>query len=217
MKRKYYMRGLGIGVLVTAILCAVALPKQTKPMTDEEVIARAKELGYVKEESGVTPEDIDKIKENEKMTGTPGVSDGTDTTQTPEMTTPNATKEPDATPDATASPIPTPEPPEKPDKPDQPASPTPVERPTATTVPEKTPSPRPTETPAPISYTITVERGATARRVAERLEAVGAVDDADAFVKHLQKNNLTDFINIGTFTIPKGASYGDIAWILTGR
>ena len=217
MKRKYYMRGLGIGVLVTAILCAVALPKQTKPMTDEEVIPRAKELGYVKEESGVTPEDIDKIKENEKMTGTPGVSDGTDTTQTPEMTTPNATKEPDATPDATASPIPTPEPPEKPDKPDQPASPTPVERPTATTVPEKTPSPRPTETPAPISYTITVERGATARRVAERLEAVGAVDDADAFVKHLQKNNLTDFINIGTFTIPKGASYGDIAWILTGR
>ena len=217
MKRKYYMRGLGIGVLVTAILCAVALPKQTKPMTDEEVIARAKELGYVKEESGVTPEDIDKIKENEKMTGTPGVSDGTDTTQTPEMTTPNATKEPDATPDATASPIPTPEPPEKPDKPDQPASPTPVERPTATTVPEKTPSPRPTETPAPTSYTITVERGATARRVAERLEAVGAVDDADAFVKHLQKNNLTDFINIGTFTIPKGASYGDIAWILTGR
>lgn len=217
MKRKYYMRGLGIGVLVTAILCAVALPKQTKPMTDEEVIARAKELGYVKEESGVTPEDIDKIKENEKMTGTPGVSDGTDTTQTPEMTTPNATKEPDATPDATASPIPTPEPPEKPDKPEQPASPTPVERPTATTVPEKTPSPRPTETPATTSYTITVERGATARRVAERLEAVGAVDDADAFVKHLQKNNLTDFINIGTFTIPKGASYGDIAWILTGR
>lgn len=245
MKRKYYMRGLGIGVLVTAILCAVALPKQTEPMTDEEVIARAKELGYVKEEGGVTPEDIDKIKENEKMTGTPGVSDGTDTTQTPEMTTPNATKEPDATPDATASPIPTPEPPEKPDKPEQPASPTPVERPTATTVPEKTPSPRPTETPAPTatlqptkapteapkptnvpvvtgtpattSYTITVERGATARRVAERLEAVGAVDDADAFVKHLQKNNLTDFINIGTFTIPKGASYGDIAWILTGR
>lgn len=217
MKRKYYMRGLGIGVLVTAILCAVALPKQTKPMTDEEVIARAKELGYVKEESGVTPEDIDKIKENEKMTGTLGVSDGTDTTQTPEMTTPNATKEPDATPDATASPIPTPEPPDKPDKPEQPASPTPVERPTATTVPDKTPSPRPTETPAPISYTITVERGATARRVAERLEAVGAVDDADAFVKHLQKNNLTDFINIGTFTIPKGASYGDIAWILTGR
>ncbi len=215
MKRKYYMRGLGIGVLVTAILCAVALPKQTKPMTDEEVIARAKELGYVKEESGVTPEDIDKIKENEKMTGTPGVSDGTDTTQTPEMTTPNATKEPDATPDATASP--TPEPPDKPDKPEQPASPTPVERPTATTVPEKTPSPRPTETPATTSYTITVERGATARRVAERLEAVGAVDDADAFVKHLQKNNLTDFINIGTFTIPKGASYGDIAWILTGR
>ena len=38
MKRKYYMRGLGLGILVTAILCAVALPKKTEPMTDEEII-----------------------------------------------------------------------------------------------------------------------------------------------------------------------------------
>jgi len=46
MKRKYYMRGLGVGILVTAILCAIALPKNTEPMTDAEVIARAKDLGY---------------------------------------------------------------------------------------------------------------------------------------------------------------------------
>ena len=74
MKRKYYMRGLGLGILITAILCAVALPKQTKPMTDEEVIARAEALGYVKATGGVTAEDINKIKENEKTTGTPGTT-----------------------------------------------------------------------------------------------------------------------------------------------
>ncbi len=46
MERKYYLRGLGIGILVTAIIMGIALPgKQT--MTDEEVIARAKELGMV--------------------------------------------------------------------------------------------------------------------------------------------------------------------------
>lgn len=45
MKLRYYMRGLGIGILVTAILMSVTLHGRTKPMSDEEVIARAKELG----------------------------------------------------------------------------------------------------------------------------------------------------------------------------
>ncbi len=229
MKRKYYMRGLGLGILVTAILCAVALPKKTKPMTDEEVIARATELGYVKKESGVTADDINKIKENETASGTPEAS------LTPEATdTPEATKELEGTPGPTQSPVPTPdapEPPEEPDKPDVPATPTPkptstpTPKPTATPIPTKAPTEAPKATatpaveeePAVTSYTITVERGATARRVAERLASVGAIGDADAFVRYLQSNGLTDYINIGTFTIPKGASHAEIAKILTGR
>ena len=193
MKRKYYMRGLGLGVLVTAILCAVALPTKTEPMTDAEIIARAEELGYVKDESGVTPEDINKIKENEKASGTP---EATKTTEPAEDRKP--TEEPEGTPGPTPSPIPTPdapEPPEEPDKPDLPATPT----------------------PKPASYTISVERGATARRVAERLESIGAVADSEAFVKYLQSRNLTDYINIGTFTIPQGATEEEIARILTGK
>lgn len=241
MKRKYYMRGLGLGVLVTAILCAVALPKKTEPMTDEEIIARAEELGYIKDEGGVTPEDIDKIKE--KTSGTPGA------TQTPEPAEDTkVTGEPEGTPGPTQSPVPTPdapETPEEPDKPDIPATPSP--KPTATTLPTKAPTeaPKPTatatpvptatvipkatpglmptqtpdsgETPVTTSYTISVERGATARRVAERLESIGAVADSEAFVKYLQSRNLTDFINIGTFTIPQGASDAEIARILTGK
>lgn len=46
MERKYYLRGLGIGIAVTAIIMGIAVSgKQT--MTDEEVIARARELGMV--------------------------------------------------------------------------------------------------------------------------------------------------------------------------
>ena len=39
------MRGLGIGILVTAIVMSISLHGRMKPMTDEEVIERAKELG----------------------------------------------------------------------------------------------------------------------------------------------------------------------------
>ncbi|MCR5832308.1 MAG: hypothetical protein K6G67_09245, partial [Lachnospiraceae bacterium] len=51
MKLKYYLRGLGIGVAVTAIVMGLALSKNTKgSMTDEEVKARAAELGMVEED-----------------------------------------------------------------------------------------------------------------------------------------------------------------------
>lgn len=45
MKLKYYLRGLGIGIAVTVLV--VGLSSGRKSMTDEEVIARAKELGMV--------------------------------------------------------------------------------------------------------------------------------------------------------------------------
>lgn len=230
MKRKYYMRGLGFGILITAILCAVALPNKAKSISDAEVIARAKELGYVKKEEGVTAEDINKIKDNEKVTGTPQVTGENDVT-------PPVTDVSEETPGPTPTPDPTPAPPDAPEEPEKPASSTPkptekatpapkatataTPKPTITVVPTKTPGPTatavPTKTPSSGAYTVTVERGATAQRVADRLEEMGAIADADAFVSYLKKQNLTDFINIGKFTIPQGASHADIAKILTGR
>ena len=52
MKRKYYLRGIGVGILFTAAVWLTTLLVSGKPkMTDEEVIARAQELGMVKQES----------------------------------------------------------------------------------------------------------------------------------------------------------------------
>ena len=45
MKLRYYMRGLGIGIIVTAIVLSISLRDKGKPMTDEQVVERAKELG----------------------------------------------------------------------------------------------------------------------------------------------------------------------------
>lgn len=46
MKLKYYLRGLGIGIVVTVFIMMAALGNK-QPMTDEEVMARAKELGMI--------------------------------------------------------------------------------------------------------------------------------------------------------------------------
>ena len=66
MERKYYLRGLGIGIVVTAIIMGIATSGK-RGMTDEEIIARAKELGMVEntvlsektEEEAETEADVD--------------------------------------------------------------------------------------------------------------------------------------------------------------
>ena len=51
MKLKYYLRGLGLGVVLTAILMGVTLGRNNSKMTDEEIIRRAKQLGMLAAES----------------------------------------------------------------------------------------------------------------------------------------------------------------------
>lgn len=46
MERKYYLRGLGLGIAVTAVIMGIAL-SGNRSMTDSEIKARAKELGMV--------------------------------------------------------------------------------------------------------------------------------------------------------------------------
>lgn len=47
MKLKSYLRGLGLGMIVTTLILVLAFQARNKEMTDEEVIARAHELGMV--------------------------------------------------------------------------------------------------------------------------------------------------------------------------
>lgn len=57
MKLKYYMRGLGIGIVVTALLMGFTISRQKEPMTDEEIRQRALEMGMI-EQDGVLAEDL---------------------------------------------------------------------------------------------------------------------------------------------------------------
>ena len=56
MKLKYYLRGLGVGIVVTAIILTIANHLGNK-MSDEDIIKRAGKLGMVmKEEQPLFPE-----------------------------------------------------------------------------------------------------------------------------------------------------------------
>ena len=54
MKLKYYMRGIGIGVLVTTIILVIAFAFSGNNISDEEIINRAKKLGMVESSKTMT-------------------------------------------------------------------------------------------------------------------------------------------------------------------
>ncbi len=61
MRAKYFLKGMGIGVTVTALIFTVAFALNPPTLSDEEVIARAKTLGMI--ESDETMENQEDIKE----------------------------------------------------------------------------------------------------------------------------------------------------------
>ena len=50
MKLKYYLRGLGIGIIITTLILMIAYSGKEAKLTDAEIIARAEALGMVMKE-----------------------------------------------------------------------------------------------------------------------------------------------------------------------
>lgn len=193
MKLRYYMRGLGIGILVTAILMGVTLDGKTEKLTDEEIIARAQALGMEKKyESMVLSEtapetEPEAVSENEPESGIP---------KTEEVASEEIVSEeiaPEETGTETAPEIEVIE--ETSDE-------------EAETVAEEEPA----ET-----LQITVKGGDGSQTVARKLAEAGLVEDAKAYDKYLCNNGYDKRICTGTHTIPVGASEEEIAKIITSR
>lgn len=86
MKFKYYLRGLGIGILISTIILSISFAMKKSDLSDDEIIARAKELGMVMEDTGKdtipkateTEDEIPKSTENGSDTGQTGAQPGTE-------------------------------------------------------------------------------------------------------------------------------------------
>lgn len=65
MNLKYYLRGLGLGIVITAIIMGIATKGRKEVLTDEEIITRAESLGMV-EDIILTDSVADARKETEE-------------------------------------------------------------------------------------------------------------------------------------------------------
>ncbi|MBP3703073.1 MAG: hypothetical protein J6I65_04715 [Lachnospiraceae bacterium] len=191
MKKKYFLRGLGIGIIVTALLLCIFYRKH---MTDMAVIEKAKQLGMVFPEKAeeITPAAI----------AAPAEPNVVQETKVPEQT---------AAPKVTTSPKPT-EPPETTTNPE--ATKPPKKANSAKASSEKKEETSKKKLSAK-SVTIKVVSGMDSSRVAKKLQEAGIIKSASELDSYLVKNGYANRIVIGSHKIPKNAGYKEIAKILT--
>lgn len=205
MKLKYYLRGLGIGILITTVILSLAGIGR-KNMTDEEVVKRAKELGMV--ESTLLSDLPDQTKAEEVRPTEPETSLQPETSEQENSAEPEAGPGPETSEPETLEPEVSPEPEETASTPETPVA------------PEETPvSPEDgnPDTPAGETVTLVIGRGESSTTVSKNLQKAGIVEDAAAFDRFLCNNGYDKKIITGTYEIPYGASEEEIAKIITRK
>ena len=174
MKLKYFLRGLGIGILFTALVLCISYRSEN---SDSSVIERARKLGMEFPEK--TPDTLLK----------PSASPDT-------AASGQAVKTPTATPGKTAS-----------------STAIPTSK--ATAEPTIKPTEKSTEKPTGKVHTFTVRSGLLSSSVSREMKEAGIIKDADAFDEYLEKSGMGRKVLAGKYKIPVGASYEEIARIIT--
>ena len=94
MNVKSYLKGIGVGIIVTSLILIIA--GNMNKVSDEDVIARAKELGYVQSTSVSQPEVVDNTSSNTEQKKIED-SDKVESTENNDANTDNAKAEDKAT------------------------------------------------------------------------------------------------------------------------
>ena len=205
MNLRYYLRGLGVGILVTAVIMEVASGGKKETLSDAEIKRRAAELGMVEESTRLSDLEAEEVAPSEEPTALP--------TQEP-------SKEPTALPTQEPSEEPTALPTQEPSK-EPTALPTqePSKEPTAlpTQKPSEEPSAAQTGEAAQTSadtLSIKVEAGDGSYAVCEKLEQAGLIASAVDFDRYLYENGYDRKLRTGSYEIPADAEPETIAEIL---
>ena len=211
MKIRYYLRGLGIGILVTSIFFLVSNGNANQTMTDEQVKARARELGMtesmvladlaVKETTEEAVEEIvESIVEEDTVEAGTLEESTIEESATEETTT---VKEEESVSEEEAS-VPEEESLEEMSE-EEPSSEAGENEPVKEAEEEAGSAPN-TE-----PVTIMVNRGEGSDTVSRRLQEAGLVADAHEYDRYLMANGYDKKIGAGEHVIPAGATWEVIA------
>lgn len=187
MKFKYYLRGCGLGILFAAIVLMIAFHTQNKTMDDTAVMERASELGMIMPETQNTDTEAD-TQQGEPVSKTE-----------PELTTEKSATSTQITDDGNTIPA---------DKQKNIKKNTDKKESDKKESDKKTNADKAEESE---DITVKIKSGEVCRQLAEELEDLGLVEDAESFRKYMQQCGYDDQIGVGTFHLKRGMTQEEIA------
>lgn len=194
MKLKYYLRGVGTGILFATIILLISYAYK---LSDGQIKKKALELGMVYPTQEQSSSDV---ADNNGQSTTSGTGNNED-----ESGETSSTKEPTSENDTTKEP-----------ESDEPTTEEPTtEEPTT----EKPTTEKPTSgNDSNVSCVITVTNHTASHHVAIQLADAGIIENAEEFNNYLIDNGYAYRIQNGTFTFTKGMTYKEMAdYLATGR
>ncbi len=215
MKLKYYLRGLGIGILVTALIMGTTGGKK---LTDEEIKAKAMQLGMVEGTStGVLSDlqtDVIEGKDVEEsipqMESAETTQETTETVEATQESTEVAKETVEATQESNEATKETVEVAQESNE---------VKKETVQATQESNEVTKEnvaeTKENAGEKVTITVHGGDSSVAVSNVLVEAGLVEDAKEYDRYLCSNGYDKRICVGTYEIEMGSDYETIAKIIT--
>ncbi|MBO4951938.1 MAG: hypothetical protein J6C99_03400 [Lachnospiraceae bacterium] len=190
MKKKYFVRGLGIGIIFGAlIMLAAYLTSGKGSLSDEEVMKRAQELGMVKKSEYVLDSEVTSEETTTEAVTTEASVATEKATEAATTEAPGTTER--ATEEATTE--------------------------AATTEKATTEAATTEQMDAKTKATITVSGGMSSETISSLLENAGLVDSASKFNSFLVQNGYDKKLETGSFDISGGMTYEEIARILTTK
>lgn len=204
MKLKYYLRGIGIGIIVTAIILSIVngVSNSSNKMTNPQIVEKAKELGMVtkdeydivKQDLNTAKSDIDDLKAELSKADTKEKKESDDGSNDSEETQADAKSTDES----------------KSEKTDNKSS---DEEKTNSS--DKAKLTDPSQMAKDISFTISSGMGS--EDVAKVLEQKGIIVSASEFNKYLVESGNANYLQIGEFKADEGESYDSIISKITKR
>lgn len=227
MKLRYYLRGLGIGIVITALLMGLTKGSAKETLSDDEIIARAEALGMVQSsvlssdlnheeqgEDGVTVSyntaldepDIAALPDSAGADQTGDAAGVVDTEATDKTADAADTVDSEKVADAAG---------DSEKVADAAGASEGSTKASDTDVADN--STKATDTTGAATITVTINSGDGSDTVARRLAELGVITDAGDFDRYLCQNGYDKKLATGNHEINAGAGYQEIAEILIKR
>lgn len=218
MNLKYYLRGLGVGIVVTSLILGIGPGGRKETLSNEEIKERARALGMVEEPVTVAeaaPQQKEELPEAE-ATDDPQLKDDAADEADAELPV-SASAEPEAStaPEASTEPALNAEPTAS-ASPETSAEPAPSAEPEASAMPEAVTTLKAGGETAETKeiVDITINPGEGSYTISSKLEQSGLIDDAAEYDAYLCDNGYHTKLRAGVHKIPMGSTREEIAKLL---